>query len=247
VPGGGQRGGQGVTPGGEAQRQGGAPGHTGEREREERGAAQRAPSNERGAQRLSFNESGDLGRAHKPRLGALAPPPPGGFGLGPVGEPGLGARHMLPPSRGEGGARSKPHFVKDAKRASGDGPAAAPPRLNSMELLPHGAPHAHRSPRALGAGGGMQGASRLGGPAKAYGRPQALRGAGGAEGGDARSNRSSHGGRMRKGPSSGAHGAPSAPGAPGAAGHSAGYKSVAGYNSMQIPEEDRYLLAALGP
>jgi len=84
------------------------------------------------------------------------------------------------------------------------------------------------------------------GPAKAYGRAQALRGgAGGADGADARANGSdSNGGRMRKGPSSGALGAH---GARGAAGHSAGYKSVAGYNSMQIPEEDRHLLAALGP
>ena len=99
----------------------------------------------------------------------------------------------------------------------------------------------------------MQGAGRLSrmapttsGPAKAYGRAQALRGgAGGADGADARANGSdSNGGRMRKGPSSGALGAH---GARGAAGHSAGYKSVAGYNSMQIPEEDRHLLAALGP
>jgi hypothetical protein len=95
-----QRGGHGAHPGAEAQRQGGAPGHAGAREREERGSAQRAPSNERGAQRLSSNESGDFGRAHKPPLGAIAPPPPGGFGLGPAGEPGPGARRTLPPRRG---------------------------------------------------------------------------------------------------------------------------------------------------
>mmetsp|Transcript_16592 Transcript_16592/g.41980 ORF Transcript_16592/g.41980 Transcript_16592/m.41980 type:complete len:604 (-) Transcript_16592:71-1882(-) len=126
-----------------------------------------------------------------------------------------------PPSRGEG--RNKPHFVKDTKRQS----AETTPMTMKMEVLVD-----PKSPR-------QSGLVKKGLPAKGHGglrqqglpmQPQQRNGMDMSGRGDAhelRASKSSHGGRV-KGEGGGGN-----------------YKSVAGYTSFQIPEEDRHLLNSM--
>jgi hypothetical protein len=126
-----------------------------------------------------------------------------------------------PPSRGEG--RSKPHFIKDTKRQS-----VETPMTTKMEILQMD----QKSPR--------QGMIKKGLPTKGHGlRSQGLplqpqsrgnvldHGRDDGHGG-IRMSKSSHGGRISKGDTGAQN-----------------YKSVAGYNSFQIPEEDRHLLNSM--
>uniref|UniRef100_A0A6U5A350 Protein kinase domain-containing protein n=2 Tax=Hemiselmis andersenii TaxID=464988 RepID=A0A6U5A350_HEMAN len=125
-----------------------------------------------------------------------------------------------PPSRGEG--RNKPHFVKDTKRQS-----VETHMTMKMEILMD-----PKSPR-------QSGMVKKGLPAKGHGglrqqglpmQPQQRSGmdmSGRGDGHDMRASKSSHGGRMK------------------GEGGSANYKSVAGYTSFQIPEEDRHLLNSM--
>lgn len=124
-----------------------------------------------------------------------------------------------PPSRGEG-QRNKPHFVKDPKRQSGEAP------MMKMEVLidpksPRNQPGSQNIGQAYGS------LSKSKQPTKGYGKhqmPNLL------PQGELRASKSSHGNRMKQDMMLGS---------------ASGYKSVAGYNSMQIPEEDRHLLNSM--
>jgi hypothetical protein len=126
-----------------------------------------------------------------------------------------------PPSRGEG-QRNKPHFIKDPKRMSMD-----TPMMMKMEVLAD--PKSPRNQQGYGSlsKSGHKQAS------KAYSKhhvpalvPQS----------EMRSSKSSHGhgGRLNPLKQEG-----------NLSNSSTAYKSVAGYNSMQIPEEDRLLLQSM--
>lgn len=122
-----------------------------------------------------------------------------------------------PPSRGEG-QRNKPHFVKDPKRQSGDS------QMMKMEVLVD-----PKSPRnqsqATGQGYGSLSKSKQSTKATSkHQMPNLL------PQGELRASKSSHGNRIKQ---------------EGMLANSSGYKSVAGYNSMQIPEEDRHLLNSM--
>jgi len=121
-----------------------------------------------------------------------------------------------PPSRGEG-QRNKPHFVKDPKRQSGEA------QMMKMEVLMD--PKSPRNQSQAG-GQGYGSLSKSKQSTKATGKhqmPNLL------PQGEVRASKSSHNNRIKQD----------------AIGNSSGYKSVAGYNSMQIPEEDRHLLNSM--
>jgi len=131
------------------------------------------------------------------------------------------ANQAPPPSRGEG-QRNKPHFVKDPKRQSGEAP------MMKMEVLVDPkSPRNQAAAQALGQGYGSLSKSKQPankGYATKLSMPNLL------PQGELRVSKSSHGKNFPKEVG---------------LGNASNYKSVAGYNSMQIPEEDRHLLNSM--
>jgi hypothetical protein len=124
------------------------------------------------------------------------------------------ANQAPPPSRGEG-QRSKPHFVKDPKRQSGEAP------MMKMEVLVD--PKSPRNQPGGGYGSLSKGKQSTKGLSKLQ-MPNLL------PQGEMRASKSSHGNRMKQEV---------------VLVSAWGYKSVSGYNSRQIPVEDRHLLNSM--
>eukprot|EP00960_Hanusia_phi_P053846 762476-Hanusia_phi.AAC.7 len=153
------------------------------------------------------------------------PSPQGNYGY--IGQ-------IPPPSRGEG-QRSKPHFVKDPKRQSMEAPMmkmevsgavlfACPVADLALQVLMD-----QKSPRQQMPQGGYGMVSKKMAASKGYGK-HGMQSLAPLSGYDTLHGKSSHGSRLKQDLSLSSGSA---------------YKSIAGYNSMQIPEEDRHLLNSM--